>query len=93
MRNSTASVRATLPVGALETMERTPVKSSLLVSVGYDRGELKLETELTSGAIYEYSAVPPWIHSGLMSADSLGDYYNKRIRDKYRWEQLRDPVR
>ena len=74
-------------------MERTPVKSSLLVSVGYDRGELTLETELSSGAIYEYFAVPPWIHSGLMSAESLGDYYNKRIRDKYRWEQLRDPVR
>ena len=73
-------------------MDLTPVKSSVLTAVGYARDTLTLRTELTSGAIYDYFAVPPWIHEALMSASSLGEYYNQHIRDRYRWEKLREPA-
>jgi hypothetical protein len=69
-------------------VNRTPVESSLLVSVGYDHDSLVLETELTSGKIYQYFDVPESVFLELMSADSLGKYYNKNIRDSYRYIQL-----
>lgn len=69
-------------------MNRTPVNSSALVSVGYDRDGLVLETELTSGAIYQYFDVPESVFLELMNADSLGKYYNKNIRNNYRYTQL-----
>jgi hypothetical protein len=69
-------------------VNRTPVNSSALVSVGYDRDGLVLETELTSGAIYQYFDVPESVFLELMNADSLGKYYNKNIRNNYRYTQL-----
>jgi hypothetical protein len=58
------------------------------MSVGYDRNDLVLETELTSGAVYQYFEVPESVFLELMSADSLGKYYNKNIRNNYRYVQL-----
>jgi KTSC domain-containing protein len=69
-------------------VSRTPVNSSALVSVGYDHDRLVLETELTSGAVYQYLDVPESVFLELMSADSLGKYYNKNIRNNYRYIQL-----
>jgi hypothetical protein len=75
-------------VTARRRVNRTPVKSSLLVSVGYDRDRLVLETELTSTKIYQYFDVPESVFLELMSADSLGTYYNTNIRKNYHWIQL-----
>lgn len=69
-------------------MNRTPVNSSALVSVGYDHDSLVLETELTSGAVYQYLDVPESVFRELMNADSLGKYYNQNIRNNYRYIQL-----
>jgi hypothetical protein len=69
-------------------VNRTPVDSSVLVSVGYDHDSLVLETELTSGKIYQYFDLPESVFLELMRADSLGTYYNKNIRNNYRWIQL-----
>ena len=69
-------------------MNRTPVVSSVLVSVGYDDHSRVLETELTSGKIYQYLDVPESVFLALTSADSLGTYYNKNVRNNYRWIQL-----
>lgn len=69
-------------------MNRTPVDSSALVSVGYDRDNLLLETELMGGAVYQYFDVPESVYLELMSAASLGVFYNKNIRNNYRYAQL-----
>ena len=63
-------------------MERTPVKSSDLVSVGYDEKSETLQIEFKNG-IYQYSNVPKEIYSELIQAPSKGKYANKSIRDKY----------
>ena len=69
-------------------MNRTPVDSSALVSVGYDRDDLLLETELTGGAVYQYFDVPESVYLELINAASVGQFYNKNIRNSYRYVQL-----
>ncbi|RZK30825.1 MAG: KTSC domain-containing protein, partial [Hymenobacter sp.] len=49
-------------------MNRVPVDSSNLSSVGYDAATKTLEIAFRSGGVYQYSYVPPNIHNELMSA-------------------------
>jgi len=60
-------------------MERMPVESSTLVSVGYDSTSATLEIEFRTG-IYQYFGVPSEIHEGLMSAGSKGSYFTEFVR-------------
>lgn len=62
-------------------MERVPVESEALRSVGYDRRRRVLEVEFASGAIYRYLGVPSRTHAALMQARSLGGYFGEHIRD------------
>lgn len=62
-------------------MERTPVQSKALRSVGYDLDLRILEIEFTSGAIYCYFSVPAYLHVGLMTATSHGEFYASSIRN------------
>lgn len=64
-------------------MERVPVSSSSLRSVGYDSDTKLLEVEFRSGALYLYENVPDWAVEGLMAARSKGRYFEARIRDRY----------
>jgi KTSC domain len=72
-------------------MRRRPVQSSNLASVGYDSRRRVLEVEfLESGLVYQYSGVPKSAYEELMSAASLGRYFNKFIRDGgYPYRQVR----
>ena len=63
-------------------MERHPVSSSLLERVGHDSDEDVLEVELESGAIYQYRNIPEETYEELLSADSLGRYFNSHIRGR-----------
>ncbi|WP_241284005.1 KTSC domain-containing protein [Pseudomonas aeruginosa] len=35
------------------------------------------------GRTYDFCGVPPEVHEGLMSAGSIGAYYDRVIRDRY----------
>lgn len=61
-------------------MERVPVESSNLVSVGYEPEAAILEIEFHSGGIYQYFAVPQEIYDGLMNAASKGSYLDHNIK-------------
>jgi hypothetical protein len=65
------------------------VESSLLVSVGYDAEARHLDLELAGGAVYRYFDVPELVHRQLLAAASLGAFYNRAIRDRYRCTLLR----
>lgn len=69
-------------------MDRTPVISSALASVGYEASSLTLEVEFRSGAVYQYFDVPDFEWQGLMQASSHGTYFSARIRDIYRNTRL-----
>jgi lysyl-tRNA synthetase class 2 len=64
-------------------MQRRGVESTTMRSVGYDRTEQILEVEFQSGAIYQYLDVPPTIYTGLLDAESKGQYFNSQVRDAY----------
>jgi len=61
-------------------MDREPVSSSLVESVGYDPDERFLEVELQDGKVYQYVDVPEETYRGLMDADSHGRYFNRHVR-------------
>lgn len=72
-------------------MEREPVVSSVLSEVGYDASCRTLEILFQSGAIYLYYFVPEEVHRGLMSAASLGTYFNKEIKRIYEHHRIAEP--
>jgi len=68
-------------------MERTPIQSSNIISVGYEKDKLVLEIEFKNG-IYQYSGVSEDIYLGLINASSAGRYFHAHIKDKYSCHQV-----
>lgn len=64
-------------------MDRQSVASSNLAEVGYDSDLETLEVEFKSGGIYQYFNVPAFMYERLMSADSLGRFFNAEIKGHY----------
>ena len=64
-------------------MDRIPVASSNISSVGYDPTSSILEVEFNSGSIYQYLNVPQSEYEGLMNAGSKGRYLNRNIKGRY----------
>lgn len=69
-------------------MERVPVSSSNISSVGYDPKTQILEIEFHGGRLYHYYNVPLEIYEGLMSASSHGKYLHQNIIDHYRYQKV-----
>jgi len=69
-------------------MNRTPVQSSNLVSVGYDPGRRVLEIEFRRGRVYEFKGVPQRVYVDLMDARSHGKYFHRNINGQYRYRRL-----
>lgn len=70
-------------------MKRTRVRSSNIVSVGYDTGALVLEVEFKGGAVYQYSGVPEWQYAALIHAASVGGYLSNSIKPSYPYRRVR----
>ncbi len=66
-------------------MQRQPVDSTSLVSVGYEEPTRTLEVEFHNGGVYQYLGVPPFTHRGLLQAESMGAFLNKCIKPYYRY--------
>ena len=64
-------------------MQRVPVNSSNILSIGYDADKQMLEIEFNTGRVYRYSGVPPHVYSGLMKASSHGKYFLTYIQGVY----------
>ncbi len=65
-------------------MDRQPVESRLIRSVGFDAAQSILEVELVeSGRVYRYYDVPYSEFEELMEAESKGTYFNDHVRDLY----------
>jgi len=70
-------------------MDRTPVNSSDIRSIGYDPQLAILEVEFISGGIYQYLNVPEHLYRGLMNAASKGQFLNNYIKYSYRYQKVR----
>lgn len=64
-------------------MERIPVHSSNVKTVGYDPVTFTLVIEFTNGRAYEYGGVHETTYHALMSAESVGKYFMREIRGNY----------
>ena len=64
-------------------MNRTPVKSSAIRSIGHDAEKQILHVEFNSGQVFEYTGVTEEQHADLISATSIGKYYNENIVGKF----------
>ncbi|HEY4993512.1 MAG TPA: KTSC domain-containing protein [Nakamurella sp.] len=63
-------------------MQRQPVDSASLASVGFDPATNQLEIQFRAGGVYRY-AVPRRVYHDLMAASSLGAFFARRIRHAY----------
>lgn len=66
-------------------MQRVPVSSSTIVSVGFDAATSTLEVEFVSGQTYQYFDVPEAVYQSLLSAASPGTYLAQHIKGVYRY--------
>lgn len=77
------------PTGKGRIMNRNPVHSSNILSVGYDPASRTLEVEFHSGGVYQYSGVPETVYQGFMRAASKGSYFHDHIKERYHFRQVR----
>jgi hypothetical protein len=67
-------------------MNMTPVNSSNLAAVGFEKGTLYIRFH--SGDTYAYFDVPRSVYEELMSAPSHGRYHSQNIKYGYRYKKL-----
>jgi hypothetical protein len=72
-------------------MKRLPVNSSALASIGYDPVEKILELEFRDhGGVWQYYSFPPATFKKFARADSLGRFFVKKIKGKYREQKINE---
>lgn len=66
-------------------MDRTPVTSSMIGSIGYDPSTGTLEIEfIKGGAIWQYFDFPEHLWNEFEYAESKGKYWHANIKGQYR---------
>ena len=73
--------------GRMPTYRR--VSSSGIHEVGYDASEQVLAIRFHNGREYLYADVPDAIYCSLLSAPSIGGYFNGEIRDAYSCQRIK----
>ncbi len=69
-------------------MDRTPLDSSHLSSVGYDRDARVLTVEFKDGSVHEYEGVPAEDYESLLLAKSHGGHFRNTIKGRYRSRRI-----
>jgi len=72
----------------MSTMDRVPVTSENLASVGYEPATNVLEIEFRRGVVYRYFGVPRSVFQGLMASSSKGTFFVEAIRDQFAFERV-----
>ncbi|HUJ08641.1 MAG TPA: KTSC domain-containing protein [Verrucomicrobiae bacterium] len=68
-------------------IERQPVVSSDIASIGYDAENETLEIEFKATGIYRYFSVPKNVVEELQRTPSPGKFFRQNIKGKYAWER------
>jgi len=66
--------------------------SSVIEDASYDPTTAQLRVVFTSGKIYIYDDVPEETFANLVTASSMGRYFNARIRDVYSCREVATDV-
>ena len=66
-------------------MDRKPVNSSMITSIGYDPSTGTLEIEFkTDGAVFQYFDFPEHMWNEFEYAESHGKYWHSNIKNQFR---------
>ena len=69
-------------------MQRTPVTSTNIRSIGYDSQSATLEVEFTSSDVYQYFNVPEHLFQQFLHTSSYGQFLNNNLRYHYRYQKV-----
>ena len=58
-------------------------KSSILSLADYDEATQSLTLHLRTGAVYQYTDVPPEVYRDFTRAESAGQFFQKAIRSQF----------
>ena len=59
--------------------------STVIRAFAYDPDEHRLDVEFVTGKRYSYHEVPARIADGMRAALSKGRYFNREVRDRFRF--------
>jgi DNA segregation ATPase FtsK/SpoIIIE-like protein len=81
-------LRNALTAEEVEKMEREPVNSSTIISIGYEPTSGTLEVEFKNSGVYQYYNVPDPIFQTFMASDSKGKYLNVYVKPVYPYSRV-----
>jgi len=64
------------------------VDSSMINKYVYNFATKTLKVEFTGGALYEYANVEPDLYDNLCKAESIGKFFNEKIKNNFEHIQL-----
>jgi hypothetical protein len=62
--------------------------SSVIADFEYEPELARLTVTFTTGRIYEYFMVPPYVAASFQKALSKGTYFNTKIRDRFTFREV-----
>ena len=78
-----------MPYALPAAMNRITLESRTVAAAGYDDPSATMEVELVEGRAYRYFVVPRSVFDALLTADSVGRFFQEHIRDVYPFERIR----
>jgi hypothetical protein len=69
-------------------MDRIPVSSTNVASIGYDVDTQVLEVEFVNGGVYQYMNVPQEVFDEFQGASSKGSYLAQNIKNRYPYTRV-----
>jgi hypothetical protein len=68
--------------------EMIAVESSNVASVGYLEETKEIFVKFLNGGVYKYKDAPKETFDALLTADSVGCYLNKKVKNVYPYEKV-----
>jgi hypothetical protein len=85
---SSGFLLATRPKTRGNEMNREPVASSNIATVGYDAASQTLEVGFLNGSVYQYYNIAEHLYAEFMRAPSKGEFLNTYIRSAYPYSRV-----
>jgi len=70
-------------------IERKPVKSHTILTMGFDKLTKTLQVEFRNKAVYDYYDVPEFLYERSLTKNSINTYLNKAVYNKYKYKKVR----
>lgn len=69
-------------------MDLKKVKSSTIDELGYDPATSTMRVKFKTGGVYDYDQVTPQVFTEMAGAKSVGGYFHKKIRTKFKHSKI-----